>query len=60
VLGAVDLSRLFLPQFIGYVDKAEAMALSYCPQRVYSTVKIAKKCGPLGSFNFLFFYDESA
>ncbi|GIU17535.1 hypothetical protein TUM4261_37240 [Shewanella sp. c952] len=49
LLGAVDLSRLFLPQFIGYFDKAEAMPFSYSPQIVYNTVKIAKKRGPLGS-----------
>jgi len=53
-LGAVDLSRLFLPQFIGYFDKAEAMPLNYSPQRVYNTVKIAKKPGPLGSFQFFY------
>ncbi|MCL1056903.1 hypothetical protein L2729_02715 [Shewanella gelidimarina] len=46
ILGAVDLSRLFLPQFIGYFDKAEAMSFSYSPQIAYNTVKIAKKRGP--------------
>jgi len=34
------------------------MAFRYPPQIVYNTVKIAKKRGPLGSFQF--FYDESA
>ena len=50
VLGAVDLSRLFLPQFIGYFDKAEIMQFSHSPQITYNTVKIAKKRDPLGSF----------
>jgi len=50
ILGAVDLSRLFLPQFIGYFDKAEAMSFSHSPQITYNTVKIAKKRGPSGSF----------
>jgi len=45
-LGAVDLSRLFLPPFIGYFDKAEAMSFSHSPQIAYNTVKIAKKRGP--------------
>ncbi|MFT5789607.1 MAG: hypothetical protein ACI8SJ_002243 [Shewanella sp.] len=45
-LGAFDLSRLFLPQFIGYFDKAEAMSFSYSLQIAYNTVKIAKKRGP--------------
>ena len=54
MLGVVDLSRLFLPQFIGYFDKAEAMPFSYSPQIVYNTVKIAKKRGPLGSFQFFY------
>ncbi|PKG57062.1 hypothetical protein CXF83_17505 [Shewanella sp. Choline-02u-19] len=46
ILGAVDLSRLFLPPFIGYFDKAEAMSFSHSPQIAYNTVKIAKKRGP--------------
>jgi len=54
ILGAVDLSRLFLPLFIGYFDKAEAMRFRYCPQIVYNTVKIAKKRGPLGSFQLFY------
>ncbi|WP_157822885.1 hypothetical protein [Shewanella sp. Bg11-22] len=45
-LGAVDLSRLFLPPFIGYFDKAEAMSFSHSPQIAYNSVKIAKKRGP--------------
>ncbi|MCL1058105.1 hypothetical protein L2729_08815 [Shewanella gelidimarina] len=52
ILGAVDLSRLFLPQFIGYFDKAEAMSFSHSPQIAYNTVKIAKKRGPSGSFQY--------
>jgi len=55
IQGAVDLSRLFLPQFIGYFDKAEAMPFSYSLQVVYNTVKIAKKRGPLGSFQFFYY-----
>jgi len=54
MLGAVDPSRLFLPQFIGYFDKAEAMPFSGCRQIVYNTVKIAKKRGPLSSFQFFY------
>ncbi|ACJ28187.1 hypothetical protein swp_1401 [Shewanella piezotolerans WP3] len=37
---------MFLPQFIGYFDKAEAMSFSYSPQITYNTVKIAMKRGP--------------
>ncbi|ACJ28120.1 hypothetical protein swp_1333 [Shewanella piezotolerans WP3] len=54
-LGAVDLSRLFLPQFIGYFDKAEAMPFSYSPQIAYNTVKIVKKRGPLGSIQCFYY-----
>jgi len=45
---------LFLPQFIGYFDKAETMRFRYCPQIVYNTVKIAKTRGPLDSFQFFY------
>ncbi|ACJ29150.1 hypothetical protein swp_2407 [Shewanella piezotolerans WP3] len=46
---------MFLPQFIGYFDKAEAMPCSYSPQIVYNTVKIAKKRGLLGSIQCFYY-----
>ena len=35
----VDLSRLVLPQFIGYFNKAEVMPFSHSPQITSNTVK---------------------
>jgi len=55
----VDLSRLFLLQFMGYFDKAEAMPFSYSLQIAYNTVKIAKKRGPLGSFQLFYSFMTS-
>ena len=53
-LGAVDLSWLFLPQFIDYFNKAKAMPFGYSPQIAYNTVKIAKKRGPLGAIQCIY------
>ncbi|PKF62986.1 hypothetical protein CW745_06050 [Psychromonas sp. psych-6C06] len=49
LLGSVDLSSLFLQQFVGYLYKAEPMPCGYSTSIGENAVKMVNKCCPSGS-----------